>query len=348
MRRSAAWTAATLAVLVALCAQWALLARAADTPAPDQIRLAVNTEAYSNLPFFVAMDNGYFQAQHLNVVLVPYTGSSLTQLPFLARGEIDLTGIAPAPGLFNLGAEDFNVKIVASISGAHSGWNGAAWMMVRQDLWDAKKIVKPADLRGMHVDVAVAGSPNDVLARETIRLAGLTPADLTLTDNVRTPPSWFSALRNHAVDVQVAVEPYATQLQREGLGHKWISYADSMPWFQELYLGASPAFARDHHEALERFIIAYLQAARDITNAGPVWSAKMAAEVSKYSQVPIATIMQIPGPSYTGQLGAVNLASLQRVQQYWVTLGLVKTPEPLPNILDLTALNEARKALRIR
>jgi ABC-type nitrate/sulfonate/bicarbonate transport system substrate-binding protein len=347
VRRPAGRLAGALALLVAICAQLVLPARA-DQPAPDQIRLAVNSEAYSNLPFFVAIDNGYFQAQHLNVVVVPYTGSSLTQLPFLARGEIDLTGIAPAPGLFNLGTEGFNVKVVASMSGAHSGWNGASWMMVRQDLWDAKKIVKPADLRGMHIDVAAAGSPNDVLARETIRLAGLTPSDLTLTADVRTPPSWFAALRNHAVDVQVTAEPYATQLEREGLAHKWISYADSATWFQDLYLAASPAFARDHHDALRRFLTAYLQAARDITNAGPVWSPKMAAEVSKFSQVPVATIMQIPGPDYTGQLGAVNLASLQRVQQYWVTLGLVKTPEPLTGILDLRALDEARKALHIR
>jgi ABC-type nitrate/sulfonate/bicarbonate transport system substrate-binding protein len=344
VRRPAAWLAGTLALLVALCVQPAL----PDQPAPDQIRLAINTEAYNNLPLFVALDNGYFQQQHLNIVVVPYTGSSLTQLPFLARGDIDLTGIAPAPGLFNLGSENFNVKIVASLGGAHSGWNGTSWMMVRQDLWDAKKIVKPSDLRGMHVDVAVAGSPNDVLARETIRLAGLTPADLTLTDNVRTPPSWFTALRNHAVDVQCAAEPYATQLEREGLAHKWLSYPDSAPWFQDFYLAASPAFARDHHDALRRFLIAYLRGARDITNAGPVWSAKTAGEVSKWSQVPVATIMQIPGPGYTGQLGAVNLASLERVQNYWVTLGLVKTPEPLTDILDLTALGEARKALHIR
>jgi ABC-type nitrate/sulfonate/bicarbonate transport system substrate-binding protein len=347
VRRPATWRAAALAVLVALCEQLVLPARA-DQPAPDQIRLAINTEAYNNLPLFVAMDNGYFQQQHLNVVVVPYTGSSLTQLPFLARGEIDLTGIAPAPGLFNLGTEGFNVKVVASFGGAHSGWNGTSWMMVRQDLWDTKKIVKPADLRGMHVDVAVAGSPNDVLARETIRLAKLTPADLTLTDNVRTPPSWFAALRNRAVDVQCATEPYATQLEREGLAHKWISYPDSAPWFQDFYLAASPVFARDHHDALRRFLIAYLEAARDITNAGPVWSAKEAAEVSKWSQVPVATIMQIPGPGYPGQLGLVNLSSLERVQTYWVTLGLVKTPEPLANILDLTALGEARKALHIR
>ena len=342
MRRAAA-----IGVLLAAGAEFALPARAQQGP-PDRIRLAVNKETYSNLPLFVAIDRGYFQQQNLDVAIVPYTGSSLTQLPFLARGEIDITGIAPAPGLFNLGTEGFNVKVIASVSGAHAGWNGTAWMMVRQDLWDAKTIRKPADLRGMHVDVAAAGSPNDILARETIRLAGLTPADVNLTAAVRTPANWYASLRNRAVDVQVTTEPYATEIEREGLAHKWISYADSVPWFQDLYLAASPAFDRDRHAALRRFLIAYLQAAREIDRAGPVWSQQLAGEVSKWSEVPVATIMQIPGPAYTGQLGAVNRSSLERVQAYWVSQGLVKTTQPLNDILDLTGLDEARKALRIR
>ncbi len=320
----------------------------AQQPAPDRIRLAINKEAYVNLALFAAIDSGYFAQQNLDVVPVPYTGSSLTQLPFLARGEIDITGIAPAPGLFNLGTEGFNVKIIASMTEARKGWNGAAWMMVRQDLWDARTIRKPSDLRGKHVDVAVAGSPNDLLAHETIRLAGLTTADLNVTANVRTPANWYSSLRNRAVDVQVTTEPNATAIEREGLAHKWISYADSIPWFQDLYLAASPAFARDRHDVLRRFLIAYLQAARDVDRAGPVWSGKEAALVSKWSELPVATIMQIPGPAYSGQLGAVNRDSLERVQTYWISQGLVKTAQPLPDILDLTALNEARKALNIR
>ena len=74
----------------------------------------------------------------------------------------------------------------------------------------------------------------------------------------------------------------------------------------------------------------------------------MAAEVAKWTQLPLATIMQVPGPAYAGQLGTVNVASLERVQAYWVSQGLVKTAEPLSDLLDLTALEEARKALHIR
>jgi NitT/TauT family transport system substrate-binding protein len=323
------------------------IASGADAPAPDRIRLAINKENYANLPLFVAVDNGYFQQQNLDVVLVPYTGSSLTQLPFLARGEVDITEIAPAPGLFNLGAEGFNVKVIASLSGAHAGWNGTSWLMVRQDLWDAKTIRKPSDLRGMHLDVAAAGAPTDLLAHEVIRQAGLTTSEVNVTSAVRTPPNWYTSLRNHAVDVQAAIEPTATEIEREGLAHKWLSYADGAPWFQDVYLAGSPVFVRDHHDALRRFLIAYLTAARDIDRAGPVWSPKLAAVAAKWTQLPLATIMAVPGPAYTG-LGAVNRSSLERVQAYWVSQALVKSPEPLNDLLDLTALDEARKALRIR
>lgn len=343
MRRlGAACLAGALALLIGIAA------RSADQPAPDRIRLALSPTTYSNLPLFVAIDNGYFTQQNLDVVVVPYSGSSVTQLPFLARGEIDISNIAPVPGLFNLPTEGFNVKIISSLSGAHKGWNGVTWLVVRQDLWDAKTIRKPADLRGMHLDVAAEGAPTDLLAHEVIRQAGLAATDVNLTASVRTPPNWYTALRNHAVDVQAAVEPTATELEREGLGHKWLSYNDAVPWFQDVYLGASPAFARDHHDAIRRFLIAYLRAAQDVDRSGPGWSPKMAAEVAKWTQLPLATIMQVPGPPYVGQLGSVDLPSLERVQTFWVNRGLVKTATPLNDLLDLTALDEARKALHIR
>ena len=74
----------------------------------------------------------------------------------------------------------------------------------------------------------------------------------------------------------------------------------------------------------------------------------MASEVATWTKLPLATIMLVPGPAYAGGLGAVNVASLERVQAYWVNQGLVKTPGPLNDLLDLTALGEARKALHIR
>jgi len=331
-----------------LLAFGALVSQAGAQPAPDRIRLAISPTTYTNLPLFVAIDNGYFKQQNLDVVVVPYSGSSVTQLPFLARGDIDISNIAPVPGLFNLPEQGFNVKIIASLSSAHAGWNGTTWLMVRQDLWDAKTIRKPADLRGMHVDVAAEGAPTDLLVHEVIRQAGLAPADVNITAAVHTPGNWYEVLRNHAVDVQATVEPTATELQREGLGHKWLTYNDATPWFQDVYFGASPSFARDHQDAIRRFLIAYLRAAQDVGRSGPGWTPKMAAEVAKWTQLPLATIMQVPGPAYAGDLGTVNVASLERVQAYWVSEGLVKTPEPLNDLLDLTALDGARKALHIR
>ena len=72
--RSSMRRAAALATIAAAGACAALPARA-DVPAGDPVRLALNSETYSNLPLFLAIDNGYFEAQHLDVTVVPYTGS---------------------------------------------------------------------------------------------------------------------------------------------------------------------------------------------------------------------------------------------------------------------------------
>lgn len=347
MRRGAAARLLGAGAVALALGERVMPARAQTAPS-DRVRLALNSENYGNLALFVAIESGYFTQQHLDVVIVPFTGSSITQLPLLARGELDICPVATAPGLFNLPTQGFNVKIVASLSGAHAGWNGTSWLMVRQDLWDAKTIRKPSDLRGMHLDVAAAGAPTDILARETIREGGLTSADLTLTAAVRLPQNWYASLRNHAVDVQAAIEPTATAIERDGLAHKWLSYIDSVPWLQDTVIAAGAAFARDQHDALRRFLIGYVRALQDINRAGPTWTPKLAAIVAKYSQLPLATINQIPGPTYAGDLGAVNIPSLERVQQFWVSEGLVQSPQPAKNMLDLSALDEARKALHIR
>jgi hypothetical protein len=50
--------------------------------------------------------------------------------------------------------------------------------LVRQDLWDAGTIRKPADLRGKIFDSLATGAPVDFIARTELAKAGLTTDDL--------------------------------------------------------------------------------------------------------------------------------------------------------------------------
>src|ERR1700733_6713772 len=63
---------------------------------PDPVNIALNHDAF-NLPIFVAIDRGYFAQQNLDVRVQKISGSTITQLPSLARGSIDIAPIGLGP-----------------------------------------------------------------------------------------------------------------------------------------------------------------------------------------------------------------------------------------------------------
>jgi NitT/TauT family transport system substrate-binding protein len=307
----------------------------ARTQQLDKVRVALSLVTYSNLPIFLALDKGYYREAGLDVAFQGFNGSSTAQMPLLARGDVDVMPLALGPAFFNQFSQGFDVKLVGAISGQKKGWDNTTWLAVRQDEWDSKAIRVPKDLRGKIVDGVAPGSPIDFLALTALAAGGLTENDVTYGNKFRDPASWVSALTNKAVDVQGVAEPFATALQEQHLAHKWIGISDLAPWFDETFLAASVPFARDHHDALVRFMRATLRAANDITAANGRWTPELVASLAKWSQLPEATIRQIATPAYPGD-GKVDLPSVMRQQDFWHGRGLVQTVVPANAIVDAT------------
>src|SRR6185436_10832290 len=99
-----------------------------------------NPVIYSNLPMLVAIEKGYFPAEGIDLKVQRYTGSSVTMMPMLARGDIDITLMAAGPALFNQRAEGFDTKIISSIGQPAPGWHDTSWIIVRKDLYDSGAI----------------------------------------------------------------------------------------------------------------------------------------------------------------------------------------------------------------
>jgi NitT/TauT family transport system substrate-binding protein len=304
------------------------------------VRVGMNLSTYNNLPIFLAIDKGYFKDAGLDVEVQPFNTSSTAQIPKLARGDSDIMPLALGPAFFNQFSEGFNVKLIAAQSSQRRGWNDTSWLIVRQDLWDAKTIRRTQDLRGKNIDGVAPGSPLDFLALTAVENGGLTTGDVGYTNKFRDAPSWLTALRNRAVDVQGVPEPVATEVEAEKLGHKWIGISAVAPWFNEGYIAASASFSRDHHDQVVRFLRAYLRAARDINRTGGKWTPELVSSVAKWTQLPENIIRQIPGPAYPGD-SRIDLSSVARQEEFWHTRGLVPTVVPAESIVDTTALNEA-------
>jgi len=329
----------------------ALLLIAAAAPAGaidnDTVRIVLNPGVLGYLPLFVAIDKGYFTGQHINLDIKTTTAASSVQLPVLARGDLDIDPMAMSAGFFNQYAAGFDLKLIASVLSPHPGWNDSSWIVVRQDVWDSGAVRKLADLRGKIFDGATPGEPPNMLANEALAQAGLTRADLKYSERIQAT-NQSVALQNHAIDVGVDFEPAATQLESQHIAHKWLALRDLMPWYQASFLATSTAYLQTHRDVVRRFLVAYLEAARDIARSNGHWTPELLAIAAKYTQIPRDVLLKMSGPEYCDPGGTISAYSLDRQEQYFIEQGLVPKAIAPSSIIDAGPLLEARQALALR
>jgi ABC-type nitrate/sulfonate/bicarbonate transport system substrate-binding protein len=333
-------TRSGLAVTAAIGLAAAVTGGAAAQPALVPVRISFNPHFISYTALDDAIDKGYFKAAGIDLQITKYQTSANSQLPSLARGDLDITVVVPGPALFNQYAEGFDAKIVASIDEARAGYLDGSVLVVRKDL--VGTIKKPADLAGKNVDGAFAGSPIALLTLETIEAGGLKPSDVTFTTKESAVPDQLAALTNKVVDVQGTTEPTATVMQQQGVGTKWISYRDVMPGYQEAYWGVSAGFAKDHPDVVTKFVQAYLRGATDVAKSNGKLTPDLVALISKWTEIPADVIQAMGATPFFGQAGAINTASLEKVQKFWISLGLVKSAVPIDKIVDPQFLAAAK------
>lgn len=367
LKRVTAWIAAVgVTVVVAATACGSTATSPATSPSPSSsasqapassggaprklqtVRFSMNPAFYSYLPMFVALDKGYFKDEGLNVQVHTYTTSAATQIPILARGGLDITDVVSSPALYNQFSSGFDIKLIAATQGCKAGWHDTSWLIVRQDLWKSGAIRRFSDLKGKTVDGAFLGSPDDFVAEEAIAAGGLTLSQVHYTTKEASPGDQVAALINKAVDVQATTEPTATEIQLKGYGHEWESSCQVVPTYQSSMLAVSAAFLKSNPGAVARFLAAYLRAVHVVDASNGKWTLYLAQETAKWTQFPLATVEAIPGPTYPGTNGEIDVPSLEQVQRLWVQRGMVKHPVPVGKMVDTAILKQAQRLLARR
>lgn len=312
------------------------------------MRIVINPTVAGYLPVFDAIEKGYFAQQHIDLVVTTTAQPTISTMPLLVRGDIDMVPLSIAPAFFNQGAAGFNVKVVASIQSSLAGYNDGVMLLVRQDVWDAGTVRKPSDLKGRTVDGLAAGSLTDMLMKEAVAAGHLTTSDLTYSQKFHSVADIDAGLHNKAVEVVSGFDPSATAFQAQKLAHKWLSIHDLMPWFQSSFWAASAQFISAHPDVVKRMLVAYLEGVRDVDRANGHWTPELLAILAKYSGLPAATLAEIPGPSYADPAGTISQYSMNRQEQAYVTDGLVPKAVPVADLIDEGPLSQARKALSRR
>jgi ABC-type nitrate/sulfonate/bicarbonate transport system substrate-binding protein len=174
---------------------------------------------------------------------------------------------------------------------------------------------------------------------------GLTTSDMTYSERLRGGPDLVSALRNHAVDAVVSFEPGASVLQIQHVAHKFLSVRDVIPWLQETFVAASGSFLKEHPDVVARFLVGYLEGARDLSRSHGHWTPALLETLSKHTGISVADLAQVPGPAYVDPLGAINSISIDRQQEFYLNEHLIAKPLSFADMVDTRPLFVATRAL---
>lgn len=306
-----------------------------------KIKMALSPDNIAALPLFLALDKGYFDRANIEVEVELFRGGGGSQLPRLARGDIDiLPAISPQPGFFNVFNEGFEVKILASQGTERPGRLTPAWLTVLKD--KQGEIKELADLRGKTIEGGAVGTPLDLLAREAARAANLrVGTDVTITYRVRQTADMITLARSKAADVIVMNEPNATNAEKEGLVVRWKGLADVTPWFQPSLLGFSPQFSANQGPVAAKFLEAYLVAVREVNASNGEWTPDLLASATKRLNVDASVITSQGKVPYYDPNGAISMESLQRAHDIWLDTGELKQRVDVSRVVNSAPLEEA-------
>jgi NitT/TauT family transport system substrate-binding protein len=308
-------------------------ARARLAP-PVRVTVADNLTA-SGVGLFMAMEQGYFTAEGLDVTL-EQVGNSSDAFPQLAAGRYDVVGSAAGPTLFNAVQRGVGLKVVADESSIPPQFRSNSGLVVARTSFESGRFPSVASLRGANLGVAALGSAAEFGLRRTLNAHGIGRDDVQITT---IPfPDINAALVNGAVDGGWQAEPFMTLGLVQGMLHRLvgsedpsgITHAAAVIVYGEEFIARKPA-------AADRFMIAYLRGIRDNYEAffgGGRGRDAVIASLTKYTPVKDTAIYEQMAVHHQNPDGYVSLAGFQQIAEWSVTSGYTQQPVDTSRLID--------------
>lgn len=294
----------------------------------DTIRVVV-VKYLSYAPLFIAYEEGFFEAEGLDVEFLSVTGVS-TAIPSLVQGDIDVLPAAIMPAYFNIVSRGGLMKVVAGKG--YNSTEGCAYsgLMGRRSLVESGKLSAASDLVGRRVSTDRT-SPSYFRTDRFLQSGGLTLDDLEVIDI--PVAARLDAFASGTLDMSTASEPWLTRLLRDGHSVLLARSSDFLPDFQFGYLLFGKSLLEERREAGEKFILAYLKAVRYMNSEGK--TDRQIEILSKYTGLDKDLLKDACWPSIRND-GRAQAASILSFQQWALNQGLIS------EITDMDILYDAR------
>src|SRR6476619_7436255 len=194
------------------------MATASGQNAPLSPRVALKVGAIgavADAGIFIAQEKGYFRNEGLDVELIGFKAAPQI-LPAIATGEVQVSGSAVTPALFNAFARGITMKLVADKGQVAQGFGFAA-IVIRSDLADTVRDFK--DLKGRKFAVMGKGVSSTTQLGKALERGGIEPNEVELIE--LGLPEMVAALGNKALDGAPLLEPFLTFETARNVRVRW-------------------------------------------------------------------------------------------------------------------------------
>lgn len=233
-------------------------------------------------PLYVAIENGYFEEEGIQLTLVTGFGADKTMTAVLS-GEADIGFMGPETTLYtyNEGAND-QIKNFAQLT-----QRAGNFLVARRDMPDFSW----TDLQGKNVLGGRKGGMPEMIFEYILKQHGLDPVkDLTINQNIDFG-STAAAFSGGSGDFSIEFEPGATSLETEGSGYVVASLGIDSGYVPYTSFSAKSSYLNEHPEIIQSFTNALQKGLEYTANHTPE---EIATVISpQFKETDLATITTI-------------------------------------------------------
>jgi NitT/TauT family transport system substrate-binding protein len=303
-----------------------------DVPLNPRVPVKVGAiGALSDAGLFIAYEKGYFREEGLDVELVPFKAAPQI-LPAIATGEVQASGSAVTPALFNAFQRGVIMRVVADKGQVFKGFGFAA-IGIRSDLADSIKDFK--DLKGRKFAVPGKGVSSATQLGIALKLGGIAPNEVELVE--LGLPEMVAGLSNKAIDGATLLEPFVALAVAKHIAVRWKGMEDFLPFKgQNGVIIYSQKFVQEQPEAAKRWMVAYLRAIRAYVASVMNGTDRdgINAILAKHTAVKDPALYAKMAPTGFDPDGRLEMKSLEADQDWYMQLGLQKERADLSKVVD--------------
>jgi NitT/TauT family transport system substrate-binding protein len=228
-----------------------LLLTACSKDDTQKIRVAEVTRSIFYAPFYVALENGYFEEEGLEIDLKTTWGGDKTMTALLSDGaDVALVGSETTIYVYAQGAKD------PVINFAQLTQTDGTFLVSREKIdnfsWD--------DLKGSTFLGMRKGGMPQMVGEFVLRKHGIDPHDdMNLIQNIEyaNVPNAFASGTGDFVQL---FEPVASMFEEQGIGHIVASFGEESGHVPYTVFMAKQSYLKDNEEAMKKFTKAIYKA----------------------------------------------------------------------------------------